>query len=67
MTVGSQVKGCFSSVKSAEATLEMLANKTKSQEAKEAFENTKNTLTEVKDDLEQQVVALGIEEPQYKF
>lgn len=66
MTVGSQVKSCFSSIKSAEATLEILANKTKSQEAKEAFENTRNTLTEVKSDLEKQVIALGVEEPQYK-
>lgn len=66
MTVGSQVKGCYSSIKSAEATLGILANKTKSQEAKEAFENTEKVLTEIKNDLEQQVIALGIEEPQYK-
>jgi len=66
MTVGSQVKSCFSSIKSAEATLEILAEKTQSQEAKKAFENTGSVLTEVKKDLEKQVIHLGIEEPQYK-
>lgn len=66
MTVGSQVKGCFSSIKSAEATLEVLANKTKSQEGKEVFESTGNVLNEIKNDLEQQVIRLGLEEPQYK-
>lgn len=66
MTVGSQVKGCFSSIKSAEATLELLANKTQHQQAKEAFEETRNIVTEVKDDLQKQVIQLGIEEPQYK-
>jgi NifU-like protein involved in Fe-S cluster formation len=66
MTVGSQVKSCFSSIKSAEATLELLANKTQHQQAKEAFEETRNLVTEVKDDLQKQVIQLGTEEPQYK-
>ncbi|MTW87685.1 DUF1657 domain-containing protein [Virgibacillus dakarensis] len=67
MTVGSQVKGCFSSIKSAEATLSLLANKTQDQQTKEVFENTQKILSEVKEDLQQQVIWLGTEESQYKF
>lgn len=66
MTIGSQVKSCFSSIKSAEATLDLLANKTMDQEAKEAFENTRKIVDEVKVDLQQQVIRLAKEEPQYK-
>ncbi|GGB53596.1 hypothetical protein GCM10011409_34030 [Lentibacillus populi] len=67
MTVGSQVKGCFSSIKSAEATLSLLANKTQDQQTKEVFENTQKILSEVKEDLQKQVIWLGTEESQYKF
>ncbi|MEW9676600.1 DUF1657 domain-containing protein [Lentibacillus sp. L22] len=66
MTIGSQVKSCFSSIKSAEATLDLLANKTMDQEAKEVFENTRKIVDEVKVDLQQQVIRLAKEEPQYK-
>ncbi|MEN1967080.1 DUF1657 domain-containing protein [Lentibacillus sp. N15] len=66
MTVGSQVKGCYSSIKGAEAALEILANKTKDQETKAVFENTKKIVGEIKDDLQQQITRLGMEEPQYK-
>lgn len=66
MTVGSNVKSCFSSIKSAEATLELLANKTQSAESKRAFEQAQQLIAEVKDDLQQQVIYLTQEEPTYK-
>lgn len=66
MTVGSQVKGCFSSIKSAEATLSLLANKTQDTEAKKNFEEVEKIIANVKTDLERQVIYLSKEEPQYK-
>src|SRR5690625_5675278 len=55
MTVGSDVKSCFSSIKSAEATLDILANKTQSLETKQVFEEAQQLITQVKDDLQKQV------------
>lgn len=66
MTVGSQVKSCFASIKSAEATLQLLANKTTDNQAKEVFEHTANIISEIKNDLQNQVLYLSREEPQYK-
>ncbi|MGY0692167.1 DUF1657 domain-containing protein [Virgibacillus sp. FSP13] len=66
MTVGSQVKSCFSSIKSAEATLGLLANKAQDQQAKQTYEEVQTIISEVKDDLQKQVIRLGQEEPQYK-
>ncbi|WP_188454586.1 DUF1657 domain-containing protein [Virgibacillus oceani] len=66
MTVGSQVKACFSSLKSADATLGILANKTQSDQARDAFSDVQKIVSEVKDDLQKQVIRLSKEEPQYK-
>jgi len=66
MTVGAQVKGCFSSIKSAEASLNTLGNKVTDKEAKDAFEQTENIIAEIKDDMKNQVIRLTREEPQYK-
>lgn len=66
MTVGSNVKGCYFSVKSAVATLEQLALKTTVPETEEVFKQASILLSEVKLDLEQQVLFLAREEPQYK-
>ncbi|MFZ3578745.1 DUF1657 domain-containing protein [Virgibacillus sp. DJP39] len=66
MTIGSQVKGCFSSLKSAEATLSLLANKTQNQQAKQVYEEAQTIIDDVKDDLQKQVIYLVKEEPQYK-
>ncbi|HLR41570.1 MAG TPA: DUF1657 domain-containing protein [Virgibacillus sp.] len=66
MTVGSDVKSCFSSIKSAEATLDILANKTQSLETKQVFEEAQQLITQVKDDLQKQVIYLTQEEPTYK-
>lgn len=66
MTVGSQVKSCFASIKNAEATLQLLANKTTDNQAKETFENTQHIISEIKNDLQKQIMYLSQEEPQYK-
>ncbi|HLR07766.1 MAG TPA: DUF1657 domain-containing protein [Bacillota bacterium] len=65
MTVGSQVKSCYSAIKSAEATLDVLAHKTQDKQAKQAFQNAQQLVSDIKDDLKKQVIALTNEEPQY--
>lgn len=66
MTIGSQVKSCFSSLKSAEATLGLLANKTRDSQANQAYNEALSIVEEVKKDLQKQVIYLAKEEPQYK-
>ncbi|MEC5425143.1 DUF1657 domain-containing protein [Virgibacillus sp. C22-A2] len=66
MTVGSQVKSCYSSIKSVEASLELLASKTQELEAHEKLNQAKAIVSEVKNDLNYQVIQLTKEEPQYK-
>lgn len=66
MTVGSQVKSCFSSIKSAEATIQLLAKKTQHEETRKVFEDALKMISEVKDDLQKQVIFISREEPQYK-
>lgn len=66
MTVGSDVKGCYFSIKSAEATLQQLAAKTNELIAHQAYTQASKLLAEAKIDLEKQVLFLAREEPQYK-
>jgi len=66
MTVGSQVKSCFSSIKNAEATIQLLASKTQQYEAHEKLKEAEKIMTSIKNDLQQQVIQLTKEEPQYK-
>ncbi|GAB4072226.1 DUF1657 domain-containing protein [Barrientosiimonas marina] len=66
MTVSSQVKGCFASVKSIEASLDTLIHKTQNEEAKKAFKDAQAMVNTVQADLETQVLYLTKEEPQYK-
>jgi len=66
MTVGSQVKNCYSSIKGIEASLEILANKTQTKETEQALIQAKNMMKEIKTDLQQQLIFLTQEEPQYK-
>ncbi|WP_067730114.1 DUF1657 domain-containing protein [Oceanobacillus damuensis] len=66
MTVGAQVKGCYSSIKNIEASLGILANKTQDKESKQAFENVEQIIKQIKNDLQKQVIELSKEEPQYK-
>lgn len=65
MTVGSQVKTCYASIKNIEATLGILANQTNEIEARNAYRDTAEIITEIKNDLEKQVLMLAREEPQY--
>ena len=66
MTVGSNVKGSYFTVKSAEAGLEQLAIKTSSEEAKKAFYDAQYLLSNVREDLKKQIQLLAREEAQYK-
>lgn len=66
MTVGSNVKGSYFSVKSAEAGLEQLAIKTNNEEAKKVFYDAQYLLSQVREDLKKQVQFLAREEAQYK-
>lgn len=66
MTVGSQVRTCYASIKSIESELAILLNKTNEIEAKQAFEDARKIIKEVKEDLNMQMIKLSIEEPQYK-
>lgn len=66
MTVGANVKSCYFTIKSAEATLEQLALKTTTKESEQAYLEAKRLLAEVKSDLKEQVLFLAREEPQYK-
>ena len=45
MTVGSDVKSCYSSIKSIEATLNILENKTQDQQTKEALEHVQQLIS----------------------
>ncbi|WP_010649641.1 DUF1657 domain-containing protein [Oceanobacillus massiliensis] len=66
MTVGAQVKGCFSSLKSMEAGLQVLANKTQDAESRQNYSDVQKLIAEIKNDLQMQVIELSKEEPQYK-
>lgn len=66
MTVSSQVKSCFSSIKSAEAMLAILEQKTQDGDTKEAYRQAQMVLSDIKEDLQKQIMFLSREEPQYK-
>lgn len=65
MTVASQVKTCFATIKNIEATLGMLASQTNELEANKKYKETETVIREIKEDLEKQVLLLAREEPQY--
>lgn len=66
MTVGSQVKSCYASIKSIEGALESLHETTQNTELQTAIEQANILLDEVKNDMNNQVINLTKEEPQYK-
>ncbi|MDY0406048.1 DUF1657 domain-containing protein [Virgibacillus sp. 179-BFC.A HS] len=66
MTVGSNVKSCVASIRSIEATLETMMHQNANPEAKKAFSSANEMVRQIKKDLEQQVIRLANEEPQYK-
>lgn len=66
MTVGSQVKQCFATIKHIEATLNELQSKTSDNEAKCAYETASELISETKQALKEQINFLQREEQQYK-
>lgn len=65
MTVHSQVKACYASIKNAEATIHILASKTQNKQTIDTYKQATKILSEVKVDLQKQVMYLVREEPQY--
>ncbi|WP_047982182.1 DUF1657 domain-containing protein [Ornithinibacillus contaminans] len=66
MTVSSQVKTCYASIKNIEATLAILRAQTNEASARNVYFETEQLITTIRQDLEQQVLMLAREEPQYK-
>ncbi|MFM1653453.1 DUF1657 domain-containing protein [Brevibacillus sp. B_LB10_24] len=66
MTVSSQVKQTLASLKGAQANLESFALATQNKQAKQLFTQAAQTTQSICDTLEQRVVQLETEEPQYK-
>lgn len=66
MTVGSEVRTCYATIKSIEAGLTTLAIQTNENETKQTIEKGKQLITEIKQDLDKQLIKLTNEEPQYK-
>lgn len=66
MTVGSQVKQCFATIKHIEATLNELQLKTGDDEAKYAYETAAELINETKQTLIEQITFIQHEEQQYK-
>ncbi|MDY0396217.1 DUF1657 domain-containing protein [Virgibacillus halophilus] len=65
MTVGSDLKACLASMKSIEASLEMLAGQTVNQSSKQAFHDAHEIVKQMKNDFSKQVIKISNEEPQY--
>ena len=66
MTVGSDVKKTVASLKQAQASLESFALSTQNQQAKQMFGQSAQTTQSVVSMVEQRVIELEQEEPQYK-
>ncbi|GGF99146.1 DUF1657 domain-containing protein [Paenibacillus abyssi] len=66
MTIGSDVKTCVASLKSAQASLEQFALGTQNQEAKTLFTNAAQQTQQIVDQVQNRVTQLENEEPQYK-
>lgn len=65
MTVGTQVKSCYFTIKQIEAGLESLAAKTADKESAESFLQAQEHIQSVKNDLRKQIIFIENEEPQY--
>lgn len=66
MTVASEVKQCFSSLKGIEANLSSLAIRTQDNESQRTFHETMILVHEVVIDLQKRIGELEREETQYK-
>ncbi|HLQ70304.1 MAG TPA: DUF1657 domain-containing protein [Bacillota bacterium] len=65
MTVGTQVKSCYFTIKQIDAGLDILAAKTSDKASEEAYLQAQDILRAVKYDLEKQIIFIENEEPQY--
>lgn len=65
LTVGSQVKNCYFTIKQIDAGLETLASKTSDVTSQNALLQAQEYVQSVKNDLESQVIFIENEEPQY--
>jgi hypothetical protein len=66
VTVASQVKQTLASLKGAQANLETFALNTQNKQAKQLYTQAAQTTQSICDTLEQRVMQLETEEPQYK-
>ena len=66
MTVGTDVKNCYLTIKSAEASLQALSLSSTSEEHKQVYEQTRKQLEAIQQELHDQVLFLARVEPQYK-
>ncbi|CEI84474.1 hypothetical protein J18TS1_13000 [Oceanobacillus oncorhynchi subsp. incaldanensis] len=66
MTVGSQVKTCYATLKSIEAGLDLLYAASMEQDLKAAIEEASQLIKETRHDIHQQVIHIDKQEPQYK-
>jgi len=66
MTVGTKVKSCYASLKGAQTTIDMLANKSQDDTVKHVYGEVSQLLLEVIADLEEQLNFIALEEAEYK-
>ncbi|WP_152657812.1 DUF1657 domain-containing protein [Oceanobacillus sp. CFH 90083] len=66
MTVGTQVKSCYASIKSIEGALESLHETTRNPSLQTAIEDANKLVAQVKNAMHHQVIELMKKEPQFK-
>ncbi|MCT1904780.1 hypothetical protein [Oceanobacillus sojae] len=66
MTVGSQVKTCYATLKSIEAGLDLLQASTTEQGLKTTIDETSRLIKIARQDIHQQIIHIDKQEPQYK-
>jgi hypothetical protein len=66
VTIGTQVKTCLASLKSAQASLETFALGTQNQDAKMMFQNAAQSTQQIVDQVSARVQEIENEEPQFK-
>lgn len=65
MTVGTQLKSCYYTIKQIDAGLETLAAKSSNEESTEAFLQAQEYIRNIRYELEKQIIFIENEEPQY--
>lgn len=66
MTVGSKVKQTLAAFKGVESTLRIYSVQSESKEEREIFEEARKVTEEIIKNLDQRVIRIQYEEPQYK-